>query len=192
MRWRSARASRGGPGATALVALLFFGCGYQPVFGGTPPSATLSVAPARSAAWPRALDAALGGARQELARFGALGTSGEYPMLMLELVRVDELASGVSASAQPGGDQAPAARGSTVAVTGRAWVLEGRDLAASRDTGDLRRSARHASGPDTLQEALAHEAALEVAARELGASLARAAMGIPEPGIEPLQRGSVR
>jgi hypothetical protein len=173
-------------GRQALLALLLTGCGYQPVFGGTPPSASLSVAPARSAVWPRAQAAALVGARQELGRFGALGTNGEYPMLVVDLLRVDERASGISAEPWATGTRAPAARGSSVAVTGRAWVLDARDQPASRDTGDLRRSARHAAGPETLEESLANDAAVEAAARELGASLARVALGLPEPGIEPL------
>jgi hypothetical protein len=173
-------------GVSLLVALLLAGCGYQPVFGGTPPSATLSVGSARSVAWPRALAAALAGARRELARFGALGENGEYPMLVLELVRVDEVASGVSALSPAQGGRVPAARGSLVAVTGRAWVLEARDRSPSADTGDLRRSVAHATGPEALSESLAHDAALEAAARELGASLARATLGMPEPGVEPL------
>ncbi|MET0410672.1 MAG: hypothetical protein ABW217_05225 [Polyangiaceae bacterium] len=165
----------------APLVFLLAGCGYQPVFGGTRPSAALSVAPARSVAWPRALDAALAGARSELARLGALGGEGDYPMLMVELTRVDELASGISARTWRAQGTAPAARGSTVAVTGRAWVLDERGGAPSSDTGDLRRSARHAAGPDTLREVLAHDDALNAAARELGASLARAALGVPEP-----------
>jgi hypothetical protein len=183
---RVAGAPRGHLGTVALLLVLVAGCGYQPVFGGTAPSAALSVAAARAVAWPRALDATLAGARAELARLGALGGDGEYPTLMVELTRVDELASGVSARAWRGDGRAPAARGSTVAVTGRAWVIESSDGAATRDTGDVRRSARHASGPDTLREVLAHDDALNVAARALGASLARAALGLPEPGLEPL------
>src|SRR5688572_26598538 len=105
---------------------------------------------------------------------------------MIELTRVDELASGISARDWRGDGVTPAARGSSVAVTGRGWVLEAREGPSSRDTGDVRRTARHAAGPDTLRESLAHDAALEAAARELGASLARAALGVPEPGIEPL------
>ena len=170
----------------APLVLLLAGCGYQPMFGGTPPSATLSVAPARSVAWPRALEAALAGARSELSRLGALGDDGDYPMLMLELTRVDELASAISARAWRGDGRAPAARGSVVAVTGRAWVLETRDAAPTSDTGDVRRVARHSAGPDTLRESFAHDDALDAAARELGASLARAALGVPEPGVEPL------
>jgi hypothetical protein len=170
----------------APLVFLLAGCGYQPVFGGAPPSAALSVAPARSVAWPRALDAALAGARSELSRLGALGGEGDYPVLMIELTRVDELASGVSARAWREEGSTPAARGSTVAVTGRAWVLDERGAAPTSDTGDLRRSARHAAGPDTLRESFAHDDALIAAARELGASLARAALGVPEPGVEPL------
>jgi hypothetical protein len=173
-------------GASLLGSLLSSACGYQPVFGGTPPSAALSVSAARSVAPPRAVDAALAGARRELSRFGVLGTSGEYPMLVLELVRVDESASGVSAARSTLDARVPHARGSLVAVTGRAWVLETREQAASRDTGDLRRSAAHASGPDSVSESFAHDAALEAAARDVGESLARAALGLPEPGVEPL------
>jgi hypothetical protein len=169
-----------------VLVCLLAGCGYQPLFGGAAPSAALSVAAARHVAWPRVLDAALAGARGELARLGALGGDGDYPVLMVELTRVDELASGISARALGGDGVAPAARGSNVAVTGRAWVLEAREGPSTRDTGDIRRSARHAAGPDTLRESLAHDAALEAAARELGASLARAALGVPEPGFEPL------
>ena len=167
------------------AALAHTGCGYRPVFSGSPPEQTLSVAPARAAAWPQALEAALSGAREELAAMGVLGSAG-YPQLQLELVRVDEIASAISAQPFEPSGRAPLGRGSAVGVTGRAWVLDAAGGTPSRDTGDVRRSARHAMNPDTFSDAATHDAAVAATARLLGRSLARSVLGVPEPGIEPL------
>jgi hypothetical protein len=161
------------------------GCGYRSVFAGSPPDQALSVAPARSAAWPRALEAVLSGAREELAGMGVLG-AGSYPELRVELTRVDEIASAISAVPLEVGGRTPLGRGSAVGVTGRAWVVEAPGGEVSRDTGDVRRSARHAMNPDVSNDATAHDAAVVSASRLLGRSLARSVLGVPEPSVEPL------
>jgi hypothetical protein len=126
-----------------------------------------------------AVQGALDGARQELARHGALGESGDYPCLVVELLRVDEAPAGIVANPIDVSQQ-PEARGTAVAVVGRAWVQREPAGAPSRDTGDLRRAARQevTSG---LAEGTRHDRGLEAAAQQLGRDLARRVLGLPTP-----------
>lgn len=173
--------------AAALLSLSG-GCGYAPAYGGLNARVRLCVVAAPpKVADPGALQAALSGARAELSAAGALRAGTGFPRMVVELVRIDELSSGVAVAAQPGPmGRLPLARGESVGVVGRAWVLAQPGASRSRDTGDVRRVA-HASGePDPRVDALAHDSSARAAARELGRALARRVLGEPEPTVEPM------
>jgi hypothetical protein len=123
---------------------------------------------------------ATAGAREELSKAGILQSGNRHPRLVIELLRIDEGSSGIAA-----GDT-PLARGSTVGVTGRAWVEESAGGEPVRDSGDLRRVEWISSGPTSRDDAVRHENALRVAARRLGRSLALRVLGAPEPAVEPM------
>ncbi len=170
---------------TALAAVVFLGlaCGYRPAYASPDPASKLSVvlAPTRIAQ-ADALGAALGGARAELSRAGALRAEPGYPRMVVELLRVDEKSSGVAVLP---GTRTPLARGSTLAVLGRAWVEESAGAEPSRDTGDMRRTEQYASERDARRDSLRYDQAVRAAADELGHSLARRVLGLPEPTVEP-------
>lgn len=169
-----------------LALGVFPGCGYHAEYAGRRPSERLSVeaAPAKAPS-AQALAALLAGARAELSRAGVLAAGQGYPKLRVELLRVDEQASGISAR-HVGGSSLPLARGSAVGVVARAWVEDAPDSTPGRDTGDLRRIERYASETDPRTEAIRNDEAVRAAARRLGAALARRVIGEPEPGIEPM------
>jgi hypothetical protein len=164
------------------MSFSLLGCGYRPAYAGREPAEQLSVEPGPTRI-PQAdaIAAALGGARAELSRAGALRDGSGYPRMVVELVRVDEKSAGIAVS--QGG--MPLARGSTVAVTGRAWVEDARGAEPSRDTGDLRRVEQYASEADSRRDSLRYDQAVRAAADELGHSLGRLVLGLPEPAMEP-------
>jgi len=170
--------------ASLLGSVVLCGCGYRPLYSGKPPEERLSVVASRIGI-PRAeaVQSALRGARQELAAAGALSTSSDrYPRLVLELVRVDETATGVVAVGAEG-DALPQARGSSVAVTGRAWI-EARPGERSDETPDLHRVESVASGASSGLDREQNRAAVEAAANRLGRDLARLVLGLPTPRRE--------
>lgn len=169
-----------------LVAWLFPGCGYHAEYAGQRPSERLSVeaAPAKAPS-AQALAALLAGARAELSRAGVLAAGQGYPKLRVELLRVDEEASGIGAR-NVGGTTLPLARGSAVGVVARAWVEEDPGSPPSRDTGDLRRVERYATETDPRVEAVRNDEAVRAAARRAGEALARQILGEPEPSVEPM------
>jgi hypothetical protein len=126
-----------------------------------------------------AVEAVLDGARAELTERGALGSS--YPCLIVEVLRVDEVGTG--AVAPSAGDQ-PFARGTTVAVTARAWVESSAGAAPSRDTGDVRRAARGAAVRAGSADSIRHADELRAASDRLGHALAARALGLPEAADE--------
>jgi hypothetical protein len=171
-------------GAAFSIIGLVWACGYHPVYSGEAPSVRLAVASGSvRVAEPVALDGALDGARSVLAREGALGTAQGYPRLVVEVLRIDELARGMF---REGLDAARAvnSRGASVAVTVRGWVEEGRGARPSRDTGDVSRAVTYAHRGDARLDTLARQEAVRAAAREAGEALARRVLGDPEPSIE--------
>ncbi len=158
-----------------LLALVTFavGCGYHAVHGGEarerlrPSLGTVTIADAVAA------DEVLAGAREALAREGALGGAGD-PKLVLEVTRIDETADSISAQ---GG--VPSARGLTVAVVGRGLVQDGAQPNATRDTGDMRATVTRATPGDVRADAFAHDDAVRAAAHRLGWKIALRALGEP-------------
>jgi hypothetical protein len=157
-------------------------CGYRAVYGGADPEQRLAVVASPSRV-PNAgaLQAVLAGARSELGRAGVLRGGDGYPRLVVDVLRVDEVGTGIAAT----GDL-PLARGAAVAVVGRAWVEPGPDAPSERDTGDTRRSERVTAGSSAAADRLLHDEALDAAGRRLGRALAQRVMGEPTPADEPL------
>jgi len=172
---------------TALWFVL--GCGYAPAYGGERPSSRLTVVQSPSrAAEAGAMIAVLDGLRGELSRQGVLRPGTGFPRVVVELVRVDERSSGqraVTNSTGVGEGALAQARGSLVAVTARAWIEEGPHQRPLRDTGDVRRTAMHASGSGLI-DVDRRETALRVAGQAVGAALGRRVVGEVEPKDEPM------
>jgi hypothetical protein len=174
--------------AVFLTAATFVACGYAPVYGGERPEQrlTLRAAPQRTPHLA-AVEATVAGARSELSRAGVLAAGGGYPCLVVEVVRVDELPSGIVAEPPAGASEAePVARGSRVSVTARGWVLDGPSAAPARDTGDIRRVEHFATALDPRAESQTFDSAVRAAAVRVGRAIARRVLGVPEPTIESL------
>lgn len=168
------------------LSLLLAQCGYAPAYGGSRPTARLTVSAAASLAPESgALAGLLSGVRQELSRSGVLRSGTAYPRAVVQLLRVDERASGIAVQpGQPG--SAPLARASEVAVTARAWVEDGPGERPYRDTGDVRRVSTVAVSPSLAVDSATHDSALQSAALHVGQALGRRLLGEVEPAMEPL------
>ena len=175
--------------AVFLTAATLVACGYAPVYGGTRPEQrlTLRAAPQRT---PHlvAVEGTVAGARSELSRAGVLAAGKDYPCLVVEVVRVDELPSGIVAEppAAAASEAEPTARGSRVSVTARGWVLDGPSASPARDTGDIRRVEHYATALDARTEAQTFDSAVRAAAVRVGQAIARRVLGVPEPTIESM------
>jgi hypothetical protein len=166
------------------------GCGYAPAYGAERPSGRLTVVSASPrGADSGALGPVLDGVRRELSRAGVLTSGTGYPRVVVELVRVDERTAGQAVWQNPtsiGGSEVVVGRGSVVGVTARAWILESPDARVIRDTGDVRRTATHASGSRPAIDHEQREAALVGAGRAAGEALGRRLLGEVEPSEEPM------
>ncbi|MFZ5897319.1 MAG: hypothetical protein ACOY0T_40065 [Myxococcota bacterium] len=162
------------------LAMLSSACGYRAQHAVT--EATPLCVRAAPAKVPdlELVEAVLDGTRNELSVHDALGSS--YPCLVVEVLRVDEAPTGIMAPAA--GETQPFARGTAVAVTARAWVEEVAGGAASRDTGDVRRTARAGAASGAVAESARHGAALRAAGELTGRAVAARALGFPEPSDE--------
>lgn len=172
--------------SVVVGATVLHGCGYHAAFGGTDSTLRLAVTSAPlSVPYPEVLQAALAGARAELGRDGALAAGVGFPRLVIEVLRVDEAASGIAATPTPGGT-VPLARGSAIGVTARAWVEERAGAERERDTGDVRRVDTVAQDGNSLVGGVAVDQAARAAGRRVGEALAKRALGIVEPAVEPM------
>ena len=126
-----------------------------------------------------AIEGVLDGAREELSRHDSLGSS--YPCLVVEVLRIDETGTGVSAGA---GSAQPFARGVSLSVVARGWVEQSPAGAPSRDTGDVRRTARAAVVPEGAADSIRHGDELRAAGERVGRALAARVLGLPEPADE--------
>jgi hypothetical protein len=162
-------------------------CGYRSANDAADAPASgysLAAAPAR-APHLDVLAAALAGARTELSREGVLRAGSTYPRVVVELVRVDEVAAGIAAT-DVGGQAAPLARASSVGVTARAWVEAREGAPPSRDSGDVRRVETVAQSGDVLASQVVQDDAARAAAHRAGAAVARRVLGLIEPGSDGL------
>jgi hypothetical protein len=161
------------------LLLWIVGCGYHAVYGGEAP-ARVHVELVRTLV-PDAVasDEVASGAREELAREGALEPRDGWPRAEIEVLRESEASEGILAR---GG--APVARGTNVSIVARAWMVETPGASPEKDTGDMRAeeviSVDLAAGALDPKAAGLHRAdALRAAARRLGCKLARKLMGRP-------------
>ena len=171
--WLAAGARAGA--LLGCLAVWVSGCGYGPVYGASGgPRYEVVTGRVATSSFEAVQDAAAG-VRSELGPAGALGSG--YPRVVVEVLRVDERSIGVRSA----GNSVPLARGSEIAVVGRAYVLERVDAKPSRDTGDFSRSAQFAAGTTPSADAASRSRAVRDAARSLGKALGRALLGLPEP-----------
>jgi hypothetical protein len=165
---------------TAGWGLLLVACGYHSVYSAGP-QGRLHVTLVRSLA-PDAVaaDEVVIGAREELARAGALEGGEGYPRMEIEVLRADEASEGIAAGAS-----GPVARGTGVAVLARAWVSPGGGAEHVSDTGDMRAEEtitvdQTGLGADDPRASVFHRAdARRAAARRLGRKLAARVLGQP-------------
>jgi hypothetical protein len=150
-------------------------CGYRPLHSVQTGESRLHVALVRAAvADPTAADEVASGAREELAKEGALAGGEGYPRVEIEVLRADETSEGIVA---PG--DAPAARATEVGIVARAWIVAEAGGPALHDTGDMRAEDLVGADADARVDVLHHTDALRAVARRIGARLARKVLGQP-------------
>jgi hypothetical protein len=160
--------------------VLLGGCGYHSVYGRSG-SERLSVQVGQVLIpEPLAVQAAASGVRSELAAAGLLASGAEFPRLVLDVLRVDELSRGIHVESGQ-----PQAAGMSIALTVRGRVFQGDNQEPRLDTGDLRRSAQVSGDSDPRVDSAAYDTALRSAAEQAGRAVARIALGIPEPNDDP-------
>jgi hypothetical protein len=131
-----------------------------------------------------AVQAVISGTRRGLSQAGVLRPGRAYPVVVVEVLRVDEKVTGILAPAP--GEPAPLGRGSAVGVVARAWVVEHSGAHPSRDTGDVRRVVRYGNATEPRLDQVRFDQAVEKAGRELGQVLARRILGEPVPLAAPM------
>ena len=162
-----------------LVFALCVACGYQPLYA-TPGGEAYHVHLSKNfTASAIVAEEVLRGAREELAKEGALAPGDGYPRLEIEVLRADEASEGIVAVNAPEG-QIPKARASELGVVVRAFVTRRSGGTAELDTGDLRQDVL-AGAPlgDSVRETWQREDALRAAARRLGGRAALKVLGHP-------------
>jgi hypothetical protein len=123
----------------------------------------------------------LAGTRAGLSAAGALRSGSGYPRVVVEVIRVDEVAEGIRDTTS-----GPLARGSGVGVTARAWLERFQGAGPERDTGDVRRVTTVAQDRDSERSANAFSDGGRAAGRRVGEALARRLLGEAEPSVEPM------
>jgi hypothetical protein len=167
-----------------LVFLLCVACGYRPLYA-TPSGDAFHVHLSKNfTASAIVAEEVLRGARETLAKEGALASGDGYPRLEIEVLRADETSEGiVGVNAPPNivnGGQVPKARASELGVVVRAFVTRRSGGAAELDTGDLRQDVLSGAPlGDAVRETWQREDALRAAARRLGGRAALKVLGHP-------------
>jgi hypothetical protein len=154
------------------------GCGYRPLHEVNAGEASrFHIALVRAdVADPTAADEVASGAREELAKEGALAAGEGYPRVEIEVLRADETSDAVAAAA---GAAKPAARATEVGLVARAWIVADAGGPKLRDTGDVHAEDLVGAEADARVDALRHADALRAVARRMGARLARKVLGEP-------------
>ncbi len=167
-----------------IAALGSSGCGYRSAYApASSPRLSVAAAPMKTPHF-EALEAALSGVRAGLSQAGSLEPGSGFPRVVVEVLRVDELPTGIAASGE--GQSPPLARGSAVGVVARAWIVEGPTKKPVNDTGDVRRVESVAQGAEPMASEYAYASAVRSAARRVGEALARRILGAAEPGTDPM------
>jgi hypothetical protein len=152
-------------------------CGYAPLYPSSGAGAKLHVILVRSlVADAAASDEVVSGAREQLARDGALAPGDGYPRVEIEVLRADETSDGISA---PVGATAPVARGLEVGLVARAWLVSSAEAPHEHDTGDMRATDLVSPRGDAQSDLLAHLDASRAVARRVGRRLALKVLGHP-------------
>ncbi|MEP7048991.1 MAG: hypothetical protein ABJB12_01510 [Pseudomonadota bacterium] len=159
--------------------MLASGCGYRSVLAARAPQHFAVLAGQTLIPETIAVQAALSGARSELATGGQLAQDTGSPRLVIDVLRVDEVSRGIHVQ---GGQ--PVAAGMSIAVVVRARVFAGDNQEPTVDTGDLRRGVQVSGDADPRADSAAYDVALRSAAERAGRAAARAALGFPEPADE--------
>ncbi|MBX3188998.1 MAG: hypothetical protein KF819_18400 [Labilithrix sp.] len=159
--------------------LLLSSCGYAPVHGGAPRERLHVVLAESKVPDAVASDEVLAGAREELARLGALAPGEGFPRFEIEVLRADEASEGIAAAPNPEGRLLPESRATRVAVVARAWIVRAPKGGHERDTGDLRAAETVAVAVDARAATFRQSDALRAAGRRLGQKLAARVMGLP-------------
>lgn len=126
-----------------------------------------------------AVQAAMSGARSELAAAGRAQAGSSFPRLVIDVLRVDELSRSVHVESGQ-----PRAGGMSIAITVRGRLFRAERQEPSFDSGDLRRSAQLSGDADPRVDGAAYDQALRAAAERAGRAVARTLLGIPEPADE--------
>jgi hypothetical protein len=152
-------------------------CGYEPVRGAQGERLAVRAGPH---ALPEldAVQAALAGARSELGHLSALRDDAGYPALVVEVFHVQERSSAIRST--PSSDGTPLAGASELTLSGRAWIVDVAGGRARADTGPVAVTTPFAAGADERSDRERRDAALRRAARRLGRTLARRALGLPK------------
>jgi hypothetical protein len=155
---------------------LAVGCGYHAVYA-QPANAPLTVGIGQNLVPDTgAAQAALSGARAELAAAGRLSDAAGFPHLAVDVLRIDEVTRGIHVQSGR-----PLASGMGLAVVVRGRLLLAPEQEPALDTGDVRRSVQQSSDADPRADGAAYDQALRAAAERAGRAAARIALGIPEP-----------
>ena len=178
-----------------MACLVFAGlvaCGYRALYA-VPAGEKLHVVLVRVAISSGAAgEEVAAGAREELARQGALAAGDGYPRLEIEVTGAAETSEGIEvplAGRDPHArtmDQTPVARGTNVSIVARGRVVAARGAEPARDTGDVRaEDLVTATGTDPVVADVAYEDAQRATARRLGRKLAARAIGDPGASEAP-------
>lgn len=160
---------------------LLSGCGYRSVYGQSARERFSVHVGQVLIPEPLAAQSAASGARSELAAAGLLASGAQYPRLVIDVLRVDELSRGIHVQAGQ-----PRAAGMSIALTVRGRIFRAENQEPTLDTGDLRRAVQLSGDADPRADSAAYDTALRSAAERAGRAIARVALGIPEPNDEAL------
>ena len=159
--------------------MLLSGCSYQSVYGQSAREHVSVQVGQVLIPETLAAQAAASGVRSELAAAGRLATGAQFPRLVLDVLRVDELSRGIHVQSGQ-----PRAAGMSIALTVRGRVFQAENQEARLDTGDVRRSVQLTGDSDPRVDSAAYDVALRSAAERAGRAVARIALGIPEANEE--------
>jgi hypothetical protein len=166
--------------AILVLCLLLSACGYRAMYGGGVAERLHVKLVSTLVPDAVASDEVASGAREELARQGALEPGDGYPRVEIEVLRADEASEGIAV----GVGAVPVSRGTDVAIVGRARLMRTPGAPPEGDSGDMRAEETiavdiTAGAPDPRASGFHYADALRAAARRLGRKLARRVTGLP-------------
>jgi hypothetical protein len=170
---------------TPVTLVLAASCGYQPLYA-TSSGEAFHVHLARSkVASILVAEEVVRGARDALAKEGALAPGDGYPRLEIEVLRADETSEGIM-QVETAKGAAPLARATDLAIVARAWITRRAGGTMELDTGDVR--AEDVAGAplgDATREVWEREDALRAIARRLGGRIVLRVLGHPTTLASP-------